>query len=229
MTLTQASPLMSLKRNTLWNLAGSAVPLLAGVALIPYTLNQLGNEAFGVLTLIWGLIGYFSLFDFGVGRALTFQLSRLVAAGEQASAGPVLRAGLLLTGAAGLLGVLVIGMLAPLLATQWLKISPALQADAGQAFLIAALGVLPTTLGSGLRGALEGLDRFAASNLGRMALGLWMFALPAWSVFAHGPHLWIISLYLVLGRCLVLAWMFFQLRAQLFMHGRALTRQHFQG
>ena len=45
---------MSLKRNTLWNLAGSAVPLLAGVAFIPYTLRHLGGESFGVLTLIWG-------------------------------------------------------------------------------------------------------------------------------------------------------------------------------
>jgi O-antigen/teichoic acid export membrane protein len=34
-------------------------------------------EAFGVLTLIWALIGYFSLFDMGVGRALTYELSKL--------------------------------------------------------------------------------------------------------------------------------------------------------
>lgn len=55
---------MSLKRNALWNLAGDALPTLAGVALIPYTLNRLSSEAFGVLTLICGLIGYFSLYDF---------------------------------------------------------------------------------------------------------------------------------------------------------------------
>ena len=88
---------MSLKRNTLWNLAGSALPLLAGAALIPYTLAALGNEAFGVLTLIWGLIGYFSLFDLGVGRALTFKLSQLGATGQQADISATLRAGMLLT------------------------------------------------------------------------------------------------------------------------------------
>ncbi len=220
---------MSLKRNAMWNLAGSGVPLLAGVALIPYTLEKLGNEAFGVLTLIWGLIGYFSLFDFGVGRALTFQLSRLAEAGQEVQTGSVLRAGLLLTCAAGLFGVIVIGVLAPGLATQWLKIGPSLQEDVRQAFLIAAIGVLPTTVTSGLRGALEGLDRFAASNLGRIALGVWMFVLPALSVYAHGPSLALITLYLVLGRTLVLALMAFQLRKFLFSGGAALGVQHFKG
>ncbi|MBK6322120.1 MAG: flippase [Burkholderiales bacterium] len=220
---------MSLKRNTLWNLAGSAVPLLAGVAFIPYTLRHLGGESFGVLTLIWGLIGYFSLFDFGVGRALTFQLSRLTASDLDTQGAAVLRAGLLLTGVAGLLGVCVVALLTPGLASQWLQISPVLQEDARHAFFIAAAGVLPTTLASGLRGAMEGLNRFAASNAGRMILGTWMFALPAVSVSTHGPSLGWIAMYLVLGRCLVLVMMALQLRKILFSRFAALTRQHFNG
>ena len=220
---------MSLKRNTLWNLAGSTVPLVAGAALIPYTLGRLGNEAFGVLTLIWGLIGYFSLFDLGVGRALTYQLSQLSAAGRAAEIGPTLRAGMVLTLAAGLLGAGVVWVLAPGLAQHWLKISPALQHDSMQAFLIAALGVLPTTLASGLRGALEGLDRFSASNISRIALGLWMFIVPAWSVYIHGPDLWVITFYLVLGRCLVVLGMGLQLRSELFSKGAALEKRHLGG
>lgn len=220
---------MSLKRNALWNLAGSVVPLLAGVALVPFTLSRLGNEAFGVLTLIWGLIGYFSLFDFGVGRALTFQLSRLSATGQERQAGQVFRAGLLLTCAAGLFGAVLVGFLAPGLATQWLKIGPTLQEDARHAFLIAAVGIIPTTIVSGLRGALEGLDRFAESNIGRMILGIWMFAMPAISVYAHGPRLASIALYLLLGRILVLAMMAFQLRQFWHTRSTALTVQHFKG
>lgn len=220
---------MSLKRNTLWNLAGSGVPLLAGVTLIPHTLAHLGAEAFGVLTLIWALIGYFSLFDFGVGRALTYQLSRLQAEGKAQQTTAVLRAGLLLTAAAGVLGMGVVGALTPALAGQWLKISPALQDDAHWAFLIAAVGVLPTTLASGLRGAMEGLDRFAASNVGRMLLGTWMFALPAVSLYLHGPSLGWIAFYLVLGRCLVVMLMVAQLHTELFAPGVPLGRTHFQG
>lgn len=220
---------MSLKRNTLWNLAGSAVPLLAGAALIPYTLHRLGAEAFGVLTLVWALIGYFSLFDFGVGRALTYQLSRLQAEGETRQSTAILRAGLLLTAAAGVLGMGVVGALTPALAEQWLKISPNLQDDARWAFLVAAAGVLPTTLASGLRGAMEGLDRFAASNVGRMLLGTWMFVVPAVSIQLHGTSLGWIAFYLVLGRCLVLLMMVAQLREELFAPGLPLRRAHFKG
>lgn len=220
---------VSLKRNTLWNLAGSAVPLLAGAALIPFTLGRLGNEAFGVLTLIWGLIGYFSLFDLGVGRALTYQLSQLVAAQRRAEIGPTLRAGLLLTLLAGLFGAGLVWVLTPHLAQHWLKISPALQHDALQAFLVAALGVVPTTLASGLRGALEGLDRFSASNISRIVLGLWMFIVPAWSIYVHGPDLLMITVYLVVGRCLVVLGMGLQLRSELFASGARLEKRHLGG
>ena len=219
---------MSIKRNALWNLAGTGVPMLAGLALIPFTLNRLGGEAFGVLTLVWGLIGYFSVFDMGVGRALTVQLSQLAASGRVSDTGPLLRSGMLLTLVAGLLGVLLVWLLAPGLASHWLKISPDLQDDARQAFLVAAVGVLPTTLASGLRGALEGLDRFAESNLSRIVLGVWMMALPAWSVYFHGPRLEVVALYLVLGRCLVVLAMVVQLRGYLFLAGEAVARRHFQ-
>jgi len=205
---------MSLKKNTLWNLAGSAVPLLAAVLLIPYMLRQLGHEAFGVLTLIWGLIGYFSLFDMGVGRALTYQLSRLQSSGQTAEIGPTLKAGVLLTVMAGFLGVAVVASMAHGLSSSWLKIGPALQEDTFFSFLIAAGGILPTTLASGLRGAMEGFDDFAASNLSRMALGILMFVLPAWVVFAHGPWLWLITLYLVAGRVLVVLGLLWQIKAR---------------
>ena len=217
---------MSLKRNTLWNLAGSAVPLVAGAALIPFTLDQLGYEAFGVLALIWGLIGYFSLFDLGVGRALTYQLSQLMAAGRHKEIGATLRAGMVLMLLAGMVGAGLVWVLAPQLAHHWLKISPALQQDAMQAFLIAALGVVPATLASGLRGALEGLDRFSASNISRIALGLWMFTVPAWSVYVHGTELWMITAYLVLGRCLVVLGMGWQLRSELFASAARIGKRH---
>jgi O-antigen/teichoic acid export membrane protein len=219
---------MSLKRNTLWNLAGTAIPMVAGLALIPFTLSRLGSEAFGVLTLVWGLIGYFSVFDLGVGRALTVQLSQLTATGRVSDAGPLVRAGMLLTLAAGLIGVALIWLLAPGMANHWLKISPGLQDEARLAFLIAAVGVLPTTLASGLRGALEGLDRFAASNLSRMVLGVWMFALPGLAVYFHGPRLDVITLYLVLGRWLVVLGMAVQLRGVLFFRVASIAKRHFQ-
>lgn len=195
---------MSLRKNTIWNLAGSGLPLTAAAVFIPYVLRQLGSEAFGVLTLIWALIGYFSLFDLGVGRALTYEMSKLRATNAFAEISPTLKAGLLLTAAAGMLGMLIMLVLAPWLAQNWLKISLPWQSDAQLAFQIAAVGVVATTISSGLRGALEGLERFAESNLSKIFLGFCMFVLPALSVWLHGPSIWIIASYLVGARVIVM-------------------------
>lgn len=217
---------MNLRRNTIWNLAGSGLPLLAAAALIPFTLHRLGNEAFGVLTLIWALIGYFSLFDMGVGRALTYELSKLRAVNNVSEISLTLKAGLLLTLAAGLLGATVMLIFAPYLAISWLKISPALQQDTMLSFKIAAIGVIPTTITSGLRGALEGLGRFAESNLNKIFLGFCMFVLPAFSIVMHGNHLWVITLYLVLARLIVALIATTQLRSYLVAPTVGLIKSH---
>jgi hypothetical protein len=60
-----------LARNTLLNLAGQVIPLLIGLATIPYIVRGLGTERFGVLAIAWVVLGYFSLFDLGLGRAKT--------------------------------------------------------------------------------------------------------------------------------------------------------------
>lgn len=205
---------------------GSGLPLIAAAALIPFILNHLGNEAFGVLTLIWALIGYFSLFDMGVGRALTYELSKLRASNNASEISLTLKAGLILTFAAGIVGAVVMLMLAPYFAISWLKIKPALQQDAMTSFQIAAIGVIPTTITSGLRGALEGLGRFAASNLNKIILGFCMFVLPALSIALHGSHLWIITLYLVTARLIVAVVAAIQLRHYLAVTTTGLIRNH---
>jgi len=217
---------MNLRKNTIWNLAGSSTPLIAAALFIPYTLNHLGNESFGVLTLIWALIGYFSLFDMGVGRALTYELSRLRDVSSTSEISLTLKAGLILTFFAGLFGAIVMLVLAPYLAKSWLGIAPDIQEDVLLSFQIAAIGVLPTTITSGLRGALEGLNRFSTSNLNKITLGFLMFTLPAISIELHGDKLWTITLYLVLARLIVALMAMKQLWFYISLSSAGLIRSH---
>jgi O-antigen/teichoic acid export membrane protein len=216
---------MSLKRNTIWNLVGAGLPLIAAAASIPYCLNQLGKEAFGVLTLIWALIGYFSLFDFGTGRALTYELSKLRNESSRERMQTTLKAGLLLTLFTGCLGTLIVLGLAFPLSHSWLNISLQFQQDTYIAFLIAATGIIPTTLASGQRGAMEGLDRFDASNLNKVFLGFCMFLLPAISIWLHGTSLSYISLYLIASRFLVVIIGTYQLKDYLFKTDTSSTEK----
>ena len=59
-----------LARNTLLNIVFQAVPLLVALITIPIIIKGLGTDRFGVLTIAWMVMGYFSLFDLGLGRAL---------------------------------------------------------------------------------------------------------------------------------------------------------------
>lgn len=205
---------MSIRKNTLWSLAGSGFPLIAAAALIPFTLKALGNEIFGVLTLVWVLIGYLSLFDMGVGRSLTYEVSQLKAQNKSHEIAQTLKAGLLLTLVTGLVGALFIWLLAPHLSA-WLKISPLLQEDTITAFKLCALAVIPTTITSGLRGALEGLGDFAASNIIKLIIGFSMFTMPAVAFSLHGMSIATITFYLCAMRLVVLFFALWQLRQYL--------------
>lgn len=73
-----------LARNTVLNLMGYVVPLLVGLAAIPYVVRGLGSEGFGILSIVWVLLGYFSLFDLGLGRATTKFIAECLSRGEMA-------------------------------------------------------------------------------------------------------------------------------------------------
>jgi len=60
-----------LARNTILNVLGYSLPMLVAIFAIPPLVKGLGTERFGILTLAWVIIGYLSLFDLGLGRALT--------------------------------------------------------------------------------------------------------------------------------------------------------------
>ena len=206
---------MSLKQNTLYNLLGNGLPLVAAAITIPYLLNKLGNEQFGVLSLIWALIGYFGVFDFGVGRALTYEVSRNVQSVGKEKIDKIIKAGLVLTVLTGILGAGIIYFLIAPHASTWFKLSPAIYSTARNVFEITALGIIPTTLTSGLRGALEGFQRFLESNTNRLILGTMMFAVPAFVVWVEGPNLQLVTVGLVATRFLVCALALLQLRKHL--------------
>ncbi len=191
---------MSLRRNAAWNLAGTGLPLLLGVAAIPYLVKHIGVEAFGILTLIWTLIGYFSLFDFGLGRALTQQVAVSLEAGRQRNIRNLVKSGLLFTLLTGLVGGLVLAAISVPLGHGWLKVSAHLQAETTYSLLIAAVGIPLTTTTTGLRGILEAYEDFKVVNIFRISLGTANFLLPVVSVMLFGPALTYIVVLLITAR-----------------------------
>lgn len=195
---------MSIKRNTLWNLIGTGSPFLIGIFAIPYLYQHLGMEKTGVLTLVWALIGYFSLFDFGFGRALTQQVAINLSNGSEDQLPGLIKAGLFSTALTGLIGGGILAGLADPLGKEWLHVSQATQSSTAQALLVAAIGIPLTTMTTGLRGVLEGFDEFQNINILRSILGAGNFGLPVLSVILFGPSLIPIIAALVLARSVLL-------------------------
>ena len=159
-------------RNVFWNLLGTGLPMLVAVVAVPALVHGMGAARFGVLSLAWMVVGYFSLFDLGLGRAMTQLVAQKLGRGEEAQIPSLVWAAMALMGALGLLGALTISGVAPLLVGRVLKIPPDLRAETLAAFYLLALSI-PVVIGTtGLRGILEAHQRFGIVNLVRVPLGL---------------------------------------------------------
>jgi O-antigen/teichoic acid export membrane protein len=195
---------MSLRRNTIWNFIGSVAPMFLGLITIPYLIKNVHVEAFGILTLVWALIGYFSIFDFGIGRALTQQISYHTSLKLQKEIPDIVNTGLLFMLGTGVFGGLILAALSNELGSNWLNVTEGLKPDAVKCLVIASIGIPLTTVTSGLKGILEGYEDFKVVSLLRIVLGVFNFGLPALTVMFINHSLEYMVLSLVVARFVVL-------------------------
>jgi O-antigen/teichoic acid export membrane protein len=153
-----------LAHNTLLNLVGRVVPLMVGIATMPYVIRHLGPDRFGLLSLAWMVVGYFALFDLGIGPATTKFVAELLGKGEIEKLPALVWTALLSQTCFGLVAGLLLAAASPLLVNRLLKIPPELHPQAHLIFLIMA-AALPIDFASGsLRGVLAASQRFDLLN-----------------------------------------------------------------
>lgn len=185
----------SLVRNTLWNLAGTFLPLLVGLVAVPLLLRSLGIERFALLSLIWMLTGYFGLLDLGFGRALTKLVAEQAGQAEHGRDDDLSRAvwtGLGMMSAFGIAGAVILIAAAGSLVRGLLNIPLPLQPEAIGAIWLLALSIPVAIAATGLRGVMEGLHLFKLANLIRMPLAAFSFLAPL-AVTAFTPDLVVVS------------------------------------
>lgn len=160
-----------LVKNILYNLVGLGSPILLALLCIPPLIRALGTPAFGLLTLVWIVLGYFSIFDLGIGRALTLTVAARRAQGQTANIRPLVRTALVLTtvlgGAGGILLALVAAHLARLMGGN----DATLVAQAQTALYCVAAALPFVTITAALRGVLEAYGRFDVTSAIRLGMG----------------------------------------------------------
>jgi O-antigen/teichoic acid export membrane protein len=167
-----------LARNVVWNLLGTVAPLLVAVPAVPRLIHAMGTNRFGVLTLAWVVIGYFSLFDFGFGRALTKLVAERLGAGESGDIPRLFWTSLAMMLVFGCAGGAVMAALSPWMVHSVLRIPAAIQTETLRAFYLLAASLPVVITSTALRGFLEAYQRFGLSNAVRVPLGVFTFAGP---------------------------------------------------
>jgi O-antigen/teichoic acid export membrane protein len=161
---------------SIWNLLGTGIPFGFAIICMPLLLHKLGPDRYGLLLLAWGVVGYFSLFDFGLGRAITQLVARAYSV-SHAEAAPVIATGLLALGIFGMVGGLLLYSAAPYIA-QVDRIPAALREETIQSVKVLGAGLPFVIVSAGLRGALEGVFDFAWINIIRIVLGIGTYLVP---------------------------------------------------
>ena len=184
--------------------------MIAGIYAIPILIERLGVERFGLLSLIWLLVGYFSIFDLGLSRALTKILAEYSGKFRDAEMPALFWTAMWLMLGLGLIAGMLLWWLAPSLVST-LNVSPKYFEETLLAFRYAAFGFPIIMLMAGLRGALEAFHEFKTLNLIRIPIGVLNFLIPIPVLMVH-DNLSAVVLVTVGTRCACITLYYLSLR-----------------
>ncbi len=164
--------------NSLINLSGSVIPLAVGLVTIPRIVEGLGIERFGLLTLAWAIIGYFSLFDMGISRAMTQLIAEKIGNAQESDVSKIAWTGLLMMSIFGLVGAIFIALLCPWFISSFLNVSEHMKDEAIWAFIMLSAAIPAVVLSYGFSGVLAAIQRFDLINILRIPMGIMIFMVP---------------------------------------------------
>ena len=145
------------------NLIGMLLPFSVTLITVPIYISLIGVVRYGLLSIIWILLGYFGLLDFGLSRASENALARLPQASKE-------RAGVLMTSlyvnlSFGILAGLVLYLIGNPLLRHVMVLTDALSREVEGSIPWVAV-MVPLGLLSGIgTGAMESRERFFVINV----------------------------------------------------------------
>lgn len=168
-----------IKKNISWNFLSNVFPLCIALIFLPLLIKEYGMERFGLIGLIWVVLGYFGLFDLGLSRALT----QLVAASIGKKTSPVeisklIHTGIILSILVGIIGGLMLYLFSSIIINHVLGISVYLNPEVVESFLWLCISIPFVVHSTAIRGVLEGIESFKITSIIRMLLGVGTFIMP---------------------------------------------------
>ena len=179
---------MSVGRFTSYNILGSVVPLVLTFVTVPLYIHLVGLERVGILSLAWLLLGYFGLFDLGLGKATAFRIAAQRNAPAQDRA-TTLWGALIVNVGMGIVGGLFLWLAAHIYFAFYFKVDDGLRPEILDAVPFLALSVPVATLTGVLTGALQGREKFLETNVISAVGTIFFQLLPLGVALINGPTL----------------------------------------
>jgi O-antigen/teichoic acid export membrane protein len=197
----------SIAKNTVYNLLGYGVPLIFALVLIPPLIKGLGTERFGILSLAWMVIGYFTFFDFGIGKGLTKIVSERIGINKTHDMAEVFWTSLFLMLAVSFLVSFILLFFIPSIVGIF-NISSNMRHETTDTFYVLALSIPIVSTTAGLRGVLEAYQKFGIINIMRVILGVFTFLGPLLVLILTNSLFWIVVALIIIRFIIWLLYLF---------------------
>lgn len=161
---------MTLSRNLIVGLSNSIWSAIIGLAVVPFYLEYLGIEAYGLIGFFVTAQSLLQLLDMGIAPTINREVARCSAAGSIQDAGKLLHSLAVIYWGIALLIAILIFSLAPLISEYWLQSKKLSPETISHAIMLMGL-VIACRWPIGLyQGALIGAHRLAISSIINMAM-----------------------------------------------------------
>ena len=195
---------MSVRRHTFYNLAGHGLSLIVLLATIPIYIDVIGVERYGVLSVIWLLLGYFGFFDFGIGRAVAHQVAACTENNPEEKRHAILWTALLTAIPLSLLGAAILYFAVAYALENWVQMPTGLRAEAEQTLIWVSLSLILLLLAGVFGGAMTGMRRFLEINVLGVGTKLLLQVMPLGAALLLSPDLGNLAMAVFFARLLSL-------------------------
>lgn len=225
----------SLLKDTFFNLCGSIVPALVAIPALGYAARELNTALFGMTMLILAVVGYASIFDAGLGKAVVRHIS--IYRDKKSNHGKILGTGLIFVLISGGGACLIVFSSARVLALSVFNVEQSYLSACVQGIQIGAFCIPSFLAGLVLQSYLEGVQEFRSFNVYRAMSGILSYLFPVIALALFGTfQMYIVgllaarmtSLFLIISivshRLPISQWRFsFRIMKELFRFGSWLT------
>ncbi len=154
------------------NISAQVVGMAIAFFSTPLIIRSIGNDQFGLLTILWALVGYFSVFDLGSGLGLLKFLPDSLARGDQHRAVTIVRCSTAISFGIGVIASLAVTGIAFIGAEHFVRIDAQKHSEVRDVLLVLSLG-LPAVLAQvSLKGVVMSYDRYDVLNIVQVASGI---------------------------------------------------------